>query len=118
METRVPIQQLSVSLDGHDHAGFHVVVTQEAPDFCLDAFPGAVREFPSSLRSKRVCSLRRLEIVSTIWRCGTGAQNSSATCSAVNRFFAAYSQSSGRSIVTRISLLSIYASSLGSISVD
>ena len=35
------------------------------------------------LRSKRACSLSRLGIVSTTWRCATGAQTPSATCSAV-----------------------------------
>jgi len=38
------VQQLSVSLDGRDHAGHDVVATQEASDFRLDAGPGAVSE--------------------------------------------------------------------------
>jgi len=35
-----------VSLDGRDHAGDDDVATQQAPDFRLDAGPGAVRQFP------------------------------------------------------------------------
>jgi len=39
------MQKFSVCLDSRDHARRDVVTTQEASDFCLDAGPGAVREF-------------------------------------------------------------------------
>ena len=45
MEMRMPMQQLSVSLDGHDHASHDVVATQQTPDFRLNAGPGALSEF-------------------------------------------------------------------------
>ena len=38
------MQQLSVRLDGRDHAGHDVVATQQTSDFRLDAGPGAVSE--------------------------------------------------------------------------
>ena len=54
MEMWVPMQQLSVSLDGRDHAGHEVVTAQVAPDFFLDAGPCAVNWqilalFPASI---------------------------------------------------------------------
>ena len=39
------MQKFSVCLDSRDHARRDVVATQKPPDFCLDAGPGAVREF-------------------------------------------------------------------------
>jgi len=38
------MQQLSVRLDGRDHAGHDVVAPQPTSDFRLDAGPGAVSE--------------------------------------------------------------------------
>ena len=45
MEMRMPRQEFSVGLDSRDHARRHVVSPQKPPDFCLDAGPGAGREF-------------------------------------------------------------------------
>jgi hypothetical protein len=39
------MQEFAVRLDGCDHARRDVAATQKPPDFCLDAGPGAVREF-------------------------------------------------------------------------
>ena len=39
------MQQFSVRLDGRDHAGHEVVTAQVAPDFFLNAGPGAVSQF-------------------------------------------------------------------------
>ena len=39
------MQEFSVCLDSRDHARRDVVATQKPADFCLDAGPGAVREF-------------------------------------------------------------------------
>ena len=39
------MQEFSVCLNRRDHARRYVVATQKPPDFCLDASPGAAREF-------------------------------------------------------------------------
>ena len=41
----MPMQEFSVRLGSRDHARRHVVATQKPPDFCLDAGPGAEKEF-------------------------------------------------------------------------
>ena len=45
LEMWVPMREFSERLDGRDDAGHEVVTAHVAPDFFLDAGPGAVREF-------------------------------------------------------------------------
>ena len=45
----MPMQELSVRLDGPDHAGHHVLPTEQASDFGLEARPGAPAELAQQL---------------------------------------------------------------------
>ena len=68
------MQQLSVSLDGHDHAGCHVVMTQEAPGFRLHAVPDAAREFPQQSPIALLLAKIRLARFGSHWTAITTGQ--------------------------------------------
>ena len=49
MDMRIPMEQLTKCLDGRNHAGYDILSIQHAPDFGLDARPGAGGKFAQQL---------------------------------------------------------------------
>ena len=79
VDVRVPVQQFPVGLDRHDHPGQGGLAAQLTADLVRTHRQAQPASLPSSLRSKRACSRKRLGMVSTTCRCATGKQTSSAT---------------------------------------
>jgi hypothetical protein len=49
MDVRVPVQEFAERLNGGDHAGLHVVATEQTPDFRLEARPDAGAQLAQQL---------------------------------------------------------------------
>ena len=45
MQVWMPVQEFAVRLNGGDHAGHHIVATQQTANFCPDAGPGTASQF-------------------------------------------------------------------------